>query len=295
MVVTRKKAHKKGKNRTAVKRGGGWFSFGKTEEETPEQKKIREFMETYDPEQEKKDAAERKLKEQQEAAEKKQREMIHFKNLMEAIQKEDEAKVKEILNNKPNINMTDENRLAPLHHAVIRGNRTIVRLLIDYIVKSKSNSYTYGTPSMAIDIVDNQSRTPLMLAYLYKHYDIAQMLIHGGANINTRDLNHDNLIMKMIKLVTEDSDISVTAEMIEKMREDGANPYMENKKGFSVIGYLNWISPRSLSKEQIKLLGQIRIALQDIYTLDGARGIRSWGGSRKKKRSTRRMTRRLLS
>ena len=290
--ATHKKGKRKGTRRTAV---GGWFW---SKEETPEEKAAREkrereeaevkkWMAEYDPEKEKKNKEERNRIRQQEEEEKRQKENALFQELMEAVKKGDEAKVKEVLKNKPNINRGDENGFAPLHHAVIQGNRPIVSLLIDYIQRSG-----FGTEKMAIDVQDKYFQTPLLFAYLHKHYDIAKMLIDAGADINRRGLNNDNLIMRMVKLVEEGSDIPVTVEMIEKMREDGANPYTENKKGFSTIAYINMIMDRSPSRE---LLGQMRTAMEKIYTMDGARKIRSWGGSRKKKRGTRRATRRSLS
>nr|XP_018670871.1 transient receptor potential cation channel subfamily A member 1 homolog [Ciona intestinalis] len=72
------------------------------------------------------------------------------------------------------VNGKDFYGLTALHHASVRGNLCCVKKLMD-------------CKGIAIEATDKQQMTPLHIAAIYGHVDIARSLIDSGANIRCRD------------------------------------------------------------------------------------------------------------
>ncbi|KAI8752888.1 transient receptor potential cation channel subfamily A member 1 [Biomphalaria glabrata] len=83
--------------------------------------------------------------------------------------------VRYLISKGANINATDIFGQTPLHFAAMRGNEVACSNLLFF--KDK----------IIINANDNQGSTPLHTAALYKHLEIARMLIEAGANLMSRD------------------------------------------------------------------------------------------------------------
>ena len=87
--------------------------------------------------------------------------------------------MKYLLTIDPNIdiNETDsKNNRTPLIYAAIKGNLNAVNLLL-------------GVPIIDVNHCDNQEFNALMYAVKNQHFEIAQLLIESGSNVNQADSN----------------------------------------------------------------------------------------------------------
>lgn len=57
------------------------------------------------------------------------------KKIYQAIDKNDIALLKTLLSEIKNVNIVDENSMTPLQHAAYKGNKEIVQLLLDQVIK----------------------------------------------------------------------------------------------------------------------------------------------------------------
>lgn len=257
MALTRKIVHKKGKRHTAVKRGGGFLW------NTDEEKEMKRME---------KEVANWKKQEEEAAAQKKKQNNSNHVILIEAINNQDSAKVKEILNNKPNLNKTDKNGMTPLHLAVIQENNDIFNLLVDYIANYNKSARFNGREPIHIDMMDNQDRTPLMLLYLSKKYDNAKKLIDNGANINSKNFSGENQLIQILY------NPNTTDEMIQKMLDHGADPWMKSKPlskystGMDAFGHVDsLLQDKSIPVEGKEKLVKIKMVLKNFNPKNAAR------------------------
>uniref|UniRef100_A0A7M5WRJ2 Uncharacterized protein n=2 Tax=Clytia hemisphaerica TaxID=252671 RepID=A0A7M5WRJ2_9CNID len=87
--------------------------------------------------------------------------------LLNAVAHEDVGTVKRILeSDKVDLNII-RNGLAPLHHACLNGNMTIIRLLI------KNN--------VDVNLQTKDGKTPIKLAVMNGHFELAELLISHGS------------------------------------------------------------------------------------------------------------------
>merc|ERR1711971_553966 len=101
--------------------------------------------------------------------------------------------LKVLLDNKADDTKVDNFRLTPLHHLAMRGNLTMVNLLLDrqrLIPIWKPNEGSSGS----IDATDIQKSTPLHLAATYGHLDIFKVLLKNGASMLCLDDKDQNVL-----------------------------------------------------------------------------------------------------
>jgi len=93
--------------------------------------------------------------------------------LHEAAKEGDLAKVKSLIAEGSDVNITDENGFTPLHFAAYRGYKDVAELLI---LKGAN-----------VNAADNNKSTYLHWAARKGDKDIAELLIFKGANVNAAD------------------------------------------------------------------------------------------------------------
>ncbi len=110
------------------------------------------------------------------------------KTLFEAIQKNNERQVQQLLKKKTDVDVYDQNGWSPLHWAVYKGNLNIVKLLIAY----KANIHIRPKKAFMLFIdgnfyYGNEKSTPLHIASNMGHTKIVVLLVQKGADLNAKD------------------------------------------------------------------------------------------------------------
>ncbi len=102
----------------------------------------------------------------------------HSIPLIEAVEKDDREKVKELLRNGANVNVQDARGETSLHKASRSGNFSIAELLC-------------SVPTIDLNIPETESSaTPLHFAVFYNHKSITDLLLHSPkTRVNVRDKN----------------------------------------------------------------------------------------------------------
>ena len=128
--------------------------------------------------------------------------------------------IESLLDNNADPNKTDIYGLKALHHAAMRDNGDIVRILV--------------TRGGHIDCVDKQHSTPLHIAATYGNTKVVEVLMVEGANIRLKDEKGQTPLHKTalsgnpetVEKMLDCIDIEILKEMIGERDRDGNTPIM---------------------------------------------------------------------
>lgn len=140
---------------------------------------------------------------------------IEFKELMNAAATGDEIKIKNIIKNKNNINITDHTGLNALMVAAHSGQLRVIELLIEA-----------GCP---IDAKDEKGYTALMFGCNTGQLDCVRYLVEKGANIHEVDSTNSTPLMFCAQYGHNDVVIFLLGK--------GADPNKKGNHGLSAIGF----------------------------------------------------------
>ena len=129
--------------------------------------------------------------------------------------------IQSLLNAGANINQMDIFGLTPLHHAAMRGNVKVAQFLIEQ-------------RSIDLEAQDKQKSTPLHIATIYGHSDIACKLIEIRVKTSWLDKKRQNVLHKatalghhnIVKMVLENASEDEKEELIQQADHDGFTPFL---------------------------------------------------------------------
>lgn len=168
-----------------------------------------------------------------------------FNHLIDAIVENNAVKVKMLIDEGANVNSLDSKGSSALLRAVERGNKEIVKMILD-------------TGKCNIEQSDSSGATALMWAVELNYLDITEILLNKGASYNKKDSMPIIFRAKtpdMIKLLAsygvdmndrygndKNTVLMITAEnynvnIVSALTECGANPYIKNEKGMTAYDF----------------------------------------------------------
>ena len=133
--------------------------------------------------------------------------------LMDAVEKADTSAVKQLLQEKADVNATEPDGMGPLHWAAQKNQVEIAKLLLKAGANAKSAN-RYGI-------------TPLWLACQNGNSTLVNMLLSAGADPNTRQIGGETVLMTAAR--------SGNAEIVKKLLELGAEVNAQEKRGQTAI------------------------------------------------------------
>ena len=125
-----------------------------------------------------------------------------------------------LLDNNADPNKEDIYGLIALHHAAMRDNGEIAKLL----VSGGGN----------IDGLDKQQSTPLHIAATYGNTNVLEILLQAGANLRLQDEKDQNALhkaassgnLRTIKIILDCADEKILDKIMKQRDRDGNNPLM---------------------------------------------------------------------
>ncbi|XP_077974410.1 uncharacterized protein LOC120329316 isoform X2 [Styela clava] len=117
--------------------------------------------------------------------------------------------LKFLLSEGASVNEKDFYGLTPLHQACLRGNTLVVRVLLE-------------RPGILVEAMDKQQMTPLHIAAVYGHNDIAELLMHMGANIRCKDEENGT----PLHLASGEGHLEIVELLISKAQQDFGDKFV---------------------------------------------------------------------
>ncbi|KAL7027078.1 hypothetical protein ACKWTF_005293 [Chironomus riparius] len=168
-------------------------------------------------------------------------------NLLQAVNQNDVERVKKILASTANINAADNHNFTALHHAVVKRNVEICRLLLDH---QRFNSLSVSFEGLSalmvgittncpfeilellvlkkpqiVNIKNNEEVAPLHEAVKNKRLEVVRLLIENGATANCYDLDLENCLhfaasncdFDMIEYILNETEVDPRAKNRDSM------------------------------------------------------------------------------
>ncbi|XP_028968353.1 E3 ubiquitin-protein ligase MIB1 [Galendromus occidentalis] len=142
--------------------------------------------------------------------------------LHDAISKKREDIMQLLLQRDADILLANNNGFNSLHHAALRGNPQAVQVLLDNLMSSQLPRW------WIVDEKKDDGYTPLHLAALNNHHDVAKLLIsRGNADVNQQNLNMQTALHLAVERQHQ--------EIVRLLVNSGANLNVKDKDGDTAL------------------------------------------------------------
>lgn len=134
----------------------------------------------------------------------------------------DYGKISDLLKFSPkHLHSFDEHNNTPLHKAILRGNISLVKMLLDHGANT--------------NISNKMGHTPLHLAVICQNVEMVRLLVALNADVNARSKSGKT----PLHLLTIQSETDNSTKIAEILLKNFASTSVKDVSGFTPLDYLN--------------------------------------------------------